>query len=60
MQESINKSGIFSTALGFIAGAGTFTVFDVLLARKGGHNPKRSTSQCKQSSGLDYFSYQLL
>lgn len=55
LQESVKEGGMLSTALGFTVGAATFTVFDLLLARKGGLNRKRSSPQYTNSSGLAIF-----
>lgn len=45
MDEAQRTGGLFSTGTGFVLGAATFTVTNVLLARRGAKHRKRSSHQ---------------
>lgn len=44
-EEAFRRGGLWSTAIGFIAGAAVYTAANVLLARHGARHRKRSTDQ---------------
>jgi ZIP family zinc transporter len=52
---SLKEGGIKVTVFGFVLGAVLFTLFDLVIARKGGRERKRSKESPKGSSGLAIF-----
>ncbi len=44
LQESLEKSELTNTILGFVAGAVTFTIIEAIITRKGGKHRKRSNA----------------
>lgn len=52
---SLRVGGIELTVLSFVLGAMLFTLFDLVIARKGGKERKRSKKRSKESSGLAMF-----
>jgi zinc transporter, ZIP family len=53
--ESVNKSGMLTTAIAFLAGACLFTIIEIFLYQKGGSNRKRSHKNPEGHSGLAIF-----
>lgn len=58
--EAVEQAGFIEAAIGFLGGALIFTVFDVVVSRKGGHNRKQSKGGNKpvseeRGSGLAIF-----
>ena len=53
--ESVEKAGITPIIIGFLSGAIIFTIFDVIITKKGGHSRKRSSQQSRPESGLGIF-----
>lgn len=50
--KSVHKSGIITTAITFLTGAGLFTLIEIFLYKKGGSNRKRSHKNPEGHSGL--------
>ncbi|MER2141560.1 MAG: ZIP family metal transporter, partial [Priestia megaterium] len=55
IQDSVKEAGIIPSSLGFLTGAGLFTLLDMTLAKKGAHKRKRSDHLVPASSGLAIF-----
>ncbi|KZZ83235.1 ZIP family metal transporter [Bacillus sp. SJS] len=55
LEESLDGGGITSTTIGFIAGALLFTVSELIIANKGGHQRKRSKENPENHSGVSIF-----
>ncbi|MBD8069688.1 ZIP family metal transporter [Bacillus sp. PS06] len=55
LEESIEKGGLLSTSIGFLIGALLFTIVDLVIAKKGGHERKRSGENPQGHSGLAIF-----
>ncbi|KON87782.1 membrane protein [Sporosarcina globispora] len=54
--ESVDNGGLLPTSIGFVAGAVTFTLFDILISNKGAQNRKRSAHKtAAASSGIVLF-----
>lgn len=53
--QSTVEGNIKIAAVSFICGAALFSFFDLLIARRGGHQRKRSTKNPQGSSGLAIF-----
>jgi ZIP family zinc transporter len=53
--ESVERGGLFFTSLGFLGGAILFTVFDLIVSRKGGGERKRSGKNPENHSGMAIF-----
>ncbi len=55
LNESIELGGLFITSIGFLLGAGVFTVIDLIIASKGGQERKRSKQNPGNHAGLAIF-----
>ncbi|AZB44332.1 ZIP family metal transporter [Bacillus sp. FJAT-42376] len=55
LEESLDGGGILGTAIGFLGGALLFTICEVMIARKGGHQRKRSKENPENHSGVSIF-----
>lgn len=55
LSESIKEGSLLTIILGFIFGATLFTIFDLMIAHKGGHKRKRSSENPQGHSGLAIF-----
>ena len=55
LNKSVDRGGILVTTVGFIMGASLFTIVDILIAKKGGKERKRSKENPKNHSGLAIF-----
>ncbi|QXM07079.1 ZIP family metal transporter [Crassaminicella indica] len=53
--EAVKDGSINITAMGFIFGAFLFTILDLIVVHKGGHQRKRSSEKSKENSGLAIF-----
>ncbi|WP_102349810.1 ZIP family metal transporter [Bacillus sp. Marseille-P3661] len=53
--DAIENGGRTATVVGFISGATLFTAFEFIIAKKGGHHRKRSSSNPVGHSGLAIF-----
>lgn len=52
--KSVHRGGIQATAIGFLAGALLFTIFDYIISKRGAKHRKRS-GQTEQTAGLAIF-----
>jgi ZIP family zinc transporter len=55
MLTSVEKGGLHTTLIGFTIGAAAFTISNILIANKGGHERKKSTQNSINHSGLAIF-----
>ena len=55
LNQSVKNGGIIITTVGFLMGAILFTIVDILIAKKGGKERKRSKENPKNHSGLAIF-----
>ncbi|WP_394138712.1 ZIP family metal transporter [Cytobacillus oceanisediminis] len=53
--ESVHNGGLFPTSIGFVAGAITFTLFDIIISNKGAQNRKRSGHKAATTGGMVLF-----
>ena len=53
--ESVEKAGITPIIIGFLSGAIIFTIFDLIITKKGGQSRKRSHQQSSKTAGLAIF-----
>ncbi|TDM13617.1 ZIP family metal transporter [Macrococcus bovicus] len=53
LQESLEKSELTNTILGFVAGAVTFTIIEAIITRKGGKHRKRSNAHELQNDSSE-------
>lgn len=53
--EAVKQSDLKVTSTGFILGAAVFTIINAILAKKGGHERKKSTSKKTKSAGVAIF-----
>ncbi|WP_026585199.1 ZIP family metal transporter [Bacillus sp. J33] len=53
--ESVRSGGLMPTSVGFVAGAVTFTLFDIMISKKGAQNRKRSGHKNASSGGIVLF-----
>ncbi len=53
--ESVEQAGIIPIIIGFLSGAIIFTIFDLLLTKKGGQHRKRSHHESSKTAGLAIF-----
>nr|WP_206762405.1 ZIP family metal transporter [Cytobacillus firmus] len=53
--ESVHKGGLLPTGIGFMAGAVTFTLLDIMISKKGAQHRKRSGHKAAASSGIVLF-----
>lgn len=53
--HSVHEAGIQATSIGFIAGAGVFTLFDIFISKQGGEKRKRSGEHASNHAGLAIF-----
>jgi ZIP family zinc transporter len=53
--HSVQEAGIGATSIGFIAGAGIFTLFDLFISKQGGEKRKRSGEHSSNHSGMAIF-----
>ncbi|MDQ0225448.1 ZIP family metal transporter [Metabacillus niabensis] len=50
--ESVSKGGLLPTTIGFLSGSIIFTVSELIISHRGGHERKRSNKRKGKSSGL--------
>ncbi|WP_018249580.1 ZIP family metal transporter [Orenia marismortui] len=55
LTEAVENGGITVTAISFILGAALFTLFNLIIAKKGGHSRKRSQDNITENSGIAIF-----
>jgi zinc transporter, ZIP family len=55
LDDSLHIGGLTVTIIGFMIGASLFTAFDIMLAKRGGKERKRSRENPKSNSGLAIF-----
>ncbi|RBW69204.1 ZIP family metal transporter [Bacillus taeanensis] len=55
LDESLQIGGLSVTISGFMIGAALFTAFDIMIAKRGGKERKRSKENPKNNSGLAIF-----
>ncbi|MFT8322478.1 MAG: ZIP family metal transporter [Bacillus sp. (in: firmicutes)] len=56
LEDSVESGGLFSTALGFLAGAIVFSILDIVISKRGAQNRKRSAGNNEgNQSGLAIF-----
>ncbi|GLB59607.1 ZIP family metal transporter [Cytobacillus sp. NCCP-133] len=53
--ESVQNGGLMPTSIGFVAGAITFTLFDMIISKKGAQNRKRSGQKNDSTNGIILF-----
>lgn len=53
--ESVEKAGIPPIIIGFLSGAIIFTIFDLIITKKGGQSRKRSHQQPNETAGIAIF-----
>ncbi|MBT2687744.1 ZIP family metal transporter [Bacillus sp. ISL-47] len=53
--ESVHNGGLLPTGIGFLAGAVTFTLFDIMISNKGAQHRKRSGQKAASTSGIVLF-----
>ncbi|MFC3884819.1 ZIP family metal transporter [Bacillus songklensis] len=53
--QSMDDAGMKETSIGFLIGAGMFTLFDLFISKQGGENRKRSGENAPGNSGLAIF-----
>jgi zinc transporter, ZIP family len=55
MMKSVEKGGIKTTLIGYILGAAVFTISNMLIAKRGGHERKKSIQNSENHSGIAIF-----
>lgn len=55
LNDAMEDGGVFATSIGFLGGASLFTIFELIIASKGGQHRKRSKANPVGHSGLAIF-----
>ena len=53
--ESVDQGGLMATSIGFLSGALVFTISELLITKKGGHERKRTKDKSDHHSGISIF-----